>query len=453
MPPVRGGARRPPRRSAWPCWRPRSVLVVIFVPVSFMSSISGRFLYQFGITAAVAVLVSPARLVHPDADDERPPAARRGRCRRPAAARRRAGRLAARLLRPARPRLRAAAARCAMRAPRAVAALVALGVIARRPSRSTSWSSRSTSPPTWTRRSSRSTSPRPRARAWPPWTRSCARSRPSCAPRRGVRTRARHGRRRLPRRRQPGQRLRAHRAARGAHVLARAASGTGWSPADPLAAFRGNYTQRDVMQEVRAPPRASSATCAPRCATLPSFNIGGGNFDIDFVIRGPDLEALAELRRAPARASPRSSAASSTPTPPSSSTSPSCAWRSTARAPPTSGVDIEDIAHGPAPDGGRRRGGLALPRSGGQRRLRRAAPPDRGRPQRSRRPSRASTCRAAGGGLVRLDNLVTLERGDDRLAHRPARPPARRSSLRAPVAPGYALGRPAGGAAAARSPR
>ena len=33
-------------------------LVVIFVPVSFMSSISGRFLYQLGITAAVAVMVS-----------------------------------------------------------------------------------------------------------------------------------------------------------------------------------------------------------------------------------------------------------------------------------------------------------------------------------------------------------------------------------------------------------
>ncbi|MFN7918924.1 MAG: efflux RND transporter permease subunit [Bryobacteraceae bacterium] len=33
-------------------------LVVIFVPVSFMSSISGRFLYQFGITSAVAILVS-----------------------------------------------------------------------------------------------------------------------------------------------------------------------------------------------------------------------------------------------------------------------------------------------------------------------------------------------------------------------------------------------------------
>jgi HAE1 family hydrophobic/amphiphilic exporter-1 len=33
-------------------------LVVIFVPVSFMSSVSGRFLYQFGITAAVAIMVS-----------------------------------------------------------------------------------------------------------------------------------------------------------------------------------------------------------------------------------------------------------------------------------------------------------------------------------------------------------------------------------------------------------
>lgn len=33
-------------------------LAIIFIPVSFMSSISGRFLYQFGITSAVAILVS-----------------------------------------------------------------------------------------------------------------------------------------------------------------------------------------------------------------------------------------------------------------------------------------------------------------------------------------------------------------------------------------------------------
>ena len=60
----------------------------------------------------------------------------------------------------------------------------------------------------------------------------------------------------------------------------------------PLTAFRGNYTQRDVMQEVRqrlqkyAPLRFS-------VRNAPSFNIGGGNFDIDFVFRGPELTELA----------------------------------------------------------------------------------------------------------------------------------------------------------------
>jgi HAE1 family hydrophobic/amphiphilic exporter-1 len=64
-------------------------LVVIFVPVSFMSSISGRFLYQFGITAAVAVLVSllvsftltpmmSARLLHVNGDHTARPRSRGG---------------------------------------------------------------------------------------------------------------------------------------------------------------------------------------------------------------------------------------------------------------------------------------------------------------------------------------------------------------------------------------
>jgi HAE1 family hydrophobic/amphiphilic exporter-1 len=64
-------------------------LVVIFVPVSFMSSIAGRFLYQFGITAAVAVLVSllvsftltpmmAARLLHSEGDDHHLAKSRRG---------------------------------------------------------------------------------------------------------------------------------------------------------------------------------------------------------------------------------------------------------------------------------------------------------------------------------------------------------------------------------------
>lgn len=60
----------------------------------------------------------------------------------------------------------------------------------------------------------------------------------------------------------------------------------------PWNAFRGNYTQQDVMTEVRkrlqkfAPMRAGVRNAQ-------SFNFGaGGRFDIDFVLRGPELETL-----------------------------------------------------------------------------------------------------------------------------------------------------------------
>src|SRR5499426_3927076 len=63
---------------------------------------------------------------------------------------------------------------------------------------------------------------------------------------------------------------------------------------NPLKAFRGNYTQQDVMTEVRrrlqkyAPMRAGVRNAQ-------SFNFGaGGRFDIDFVLRGPELEKLSE---------------------------------------------------------------------------------------------------------------------------------------------------------------
>jgi len=59
----------------------------------------------------------------------------------------------------------------------------------------------------------------------------------------------------------------------------------------PLDAFRGNYTQRDVMQEVRRRLR-KYAPIRAAVRNAPSFNIGGGNWDIDFVLRGPDLVAL-----------------------------------------------------------------------------------------------------------------------------------------------------------------
>ena len=63
---------------------------------------------------------------------------------------------------------------------------------------------------------------------------------------------------------------------------------------EPLAAFRGNYTQRQVMQQVRQRMRAFR-DFRILVRNVPGFNIGGGNFDIDFVLRGPDLETLARL--------------------------------------------------------------------------------------------------------------------------------------------------------------
>jgi HAE1 family hydrophobic/amphiphilic exporter-1 len=61
----------------------------------------------------------------------------------------------------------------------------------------------------------------------------------------------------------------------------------------PWRAFQGNYSQRDVMQAVRARMRKfHDLRVAVR--NVPSFNIGGGNFEIDFSIMGPELNALAK---------------------------------------------------------------------------------------------------------------------------------------------------------------
>jgi hydrophobic/amphiphilic exporter-1 (mainly G- bacteria), HAE1 family len=60
---------------------------------------------------------------------------------------------------------------------------------------------------------------------------------------------------------------------------------------DPGAAFRGNYSQRDVMTQLRARlAKFKDLRCGVR--NVQSFNIGGGNNDIDFALRGPDLQAL-----------------------------------------------------------------------------------------------------------------------------------------------------------------
>src|SRR5262249_45508878 len=61
----------------------------------------------------------------------------------------------------------------------------------------------------------------------------------------------------------------------------------------PLAAFQNNYSQRDVMQEIRTRLRKyKDLRCSVRNA--PSFNIGGGNWDVDFNLRGPELETLSK---------------------------------------------------------------------------------------------------------------------------------------------------------------
>jgi hydrophobic/amphiphilic exporter-1 (mainly G- bacteria), HAE1 family len=65
----------------------------------------------------------------------------------------------------------------------------------------------------------------------------------------------------------------------------------------PLRAFQGNFTQRDVMQRVRARLRGyHDLRCSVR--NYPAFNIGGGNWEIDFSILGPELVPLARYAEA-----------------------------------------------------------------------------------------------------------------------------------------------------------
>jgi HAE1 family hydrophobic/amphiphilic exporter-1 len=55
--------------------------------------------------------------------------------------------------------------------------------------------------------------------------------------------------------------------------------------------FRGNYSQRDVMMEVRRRLK-KYPDLRVSVRNAPSFNIGGGNWEIDFVLRGPELQTL-----------------------------------------------------------------------------------------------------------------------------------------------------------------
>jgi HAE1 family hydrophobic/amphiphilic exporter-1 len=66
---------------------------------------------------------------------------------------------------------------------------------------------------------------------------------------------------------------------------------------DPRGAFRGNVSQREVMGQARALLR-KHRELRVSVRNYPSFSIGGGNFEIDFSILGPELEQLAHYAEA-----------------------------------------------------------------------------------------------------------------------------------------------------------
>ncbi|MCI0447594.1 efflux RND transporter permease subunit, partial [bacterium] len=60
----------------------------------------------------------------------------------------------------------------------------------------------------------------------------------------------------------------------------------------PWKSFQNNYSQAEVMQEVRKKLKKYK-DLRTSVRNAPSFNIGGGNFEIDYVLKGPDLQTLA----------------------------------------------------------------------------------------------------------------------------------------------------------------
>jgi HAE1 family hydrophobic/amphiphilic exporter-1 len=256
-------------------------LVVVFVPVSFMSSISGRFVYQFGITAAAAVLVSllvsftltptmSARLLHRDEAQERV----RSRTGPYAWLDTHYARWLARAL--ARPRLVAILAGIVMFSSVPLYALIRQEYI-----------------PTDVDEAEFEvsvTGPEGASiAAMDDVMRTLTRD---MLETRGVETVFTKA----------GGSFLGNVNTGSAYVRIAPHSERYFSPSrlvggilrlDPLAAFRGNYTQRDVMQALRAKFRAyPDLRISVRNAQ--SFSLGGAPVDIDFNIKGPELEVLAD---------------------------------------------------------------------------------------------------------------------------------------------------------------
>jgi hydrophobic/amphiphilic exporter-1 (mainly G- bacteria), HAE1 family len=204
----------------------------------------------------------------------------------------------------------------------------------------------------------------------------------------------------------------------------------------PWEAFQNNYSQRDVMQEVRRRlrqfPEIRSSVRSPQS----SINVGGPNFDIDFALLGPELDALWEYAEALRRKAPELGLLDADTT--LKLDKPELRIEIDRERAAALGVDTQDIA-----------GALRLMVGGDTRVSRfrdelinddydvqlRLSERDRSDPTALPQlyvPSK-------GGGLVRLDNVVNIVPGQtasriDRLDRQ------RAVNLRASIAPGYALG-------------
>jgi HAE1 family hydrophobic/amphiphilic exporter-1 len=203
---------------------------------------------------------------------------------------------------------------------------------------------------------------------------------------------------------------------------------------EPLAAFRGNYTQGEVMNSIRARLRdLPDVRVAVR--NQRSFNIGGGPFEVDFVVRGPDLVSLADYAE---RLRERSQAAGLVDGDVTLRLERPELRVAIDRARAAElGVDTQDIATA-----------LRL-LVGGETEVSRFRDPAldeeydvrlRLRPEDRDEPERLGELLVgrSGGGTVRLDNLVTIS--DAMTASRIDRlDRQRQASLRGSVAAGYAL--------------
>jgi hydrophobic/amphiphilic exporter-1 (mainly G- bacteria), HAE1 family len=203
----------------------------------------------------------------------------------------------------------------------------------------------------------------------------------------------------------------------------------------PLDAFKGNYSQRDVLQEVRNRLRKIPGVRVSARPSSGSINLGGPNYEIDFSILGPDLESLSkyaeELR---ARSAELGLADADTTL---KLDKPEFRVHVNRERAAALGVSVEDIATA-----------LRIMVGGDERvsRFRDASVGDdydvQLRLAEGKRNDRETIARLyvprQGGGLVRLDNVVDIVEGQtasriDRLDRQ------RQVSIRGSIAPGYAL--------------